>query len=880
MSPVKPSFHLLPACLALCCCCANVNALERYVSPSGGHVTPFTNWVNAATNIQDAIDAASAGDLIWVTNGLYVTGGKVMAGDLTNRVALDKALTVQSVNGWRVTVIQGTGATNGLSAVRCAWLTNGATLKGFALRGGATRTSGDTYTLQSGGGVWCASSNAIVANCALRSNAANSYGGGAYRGTCVNSLLAGNNSRFFGGGSYGGILNNCTVVSNFYMGTYQAKHTNSIVYSNAGGNYSGGMFSYSCTTPLPSGTGNITNAPQFYADGVHQLSTSPSRAAGTNLVTGTDIDGQAWANPPSIGCDEWQPAPLIVFQPEVQLTSETVGFAVGAVVAGQEPFACWWTRDGAPIEDDGHYSSAHTTNLVTTGIKDFDAGDYQVVVSNAFGMATSAVVQLTIHYVDAACTSPSPPYLSWSTAATTIQDAIDAASPGVIVLVTNGVYATGGKTMAGDLSNRVALTKPLAVVSMNGPAATVIQGAWDPTTTNGDMAVRCAWLTNGAVLSGFTLQGGATRATGDSFALQSGGGVWCASTNAAVISCVIASNAANYGGGGCYQGRIINCRIVGNRSQLGGGLYQANPQNCFVSGNTALQQGGGAYESMLVNCTVADNCATFGGGGISGGTAQNCIVYYNTSPLSSWPFNWDSSTLFFSYSCTTPSKSGAGNITNAPQRLDEVHLAVTSPCRGAGSALYASGTDIDGEPWADPPSMGCDEVWEEAITGPLSVSVEAFCLGPAGEIAERAILTLVGTVNGRASRVAWSFGDGSVLTNASHLSTSHVWTNAGDYTVTFTAYNADHPDGVSTNLFVHVVPLELPVLATSGMSSNGFQLTFNTQYFIYYVVEYATNLTPVVVWQTLTSRFGTGGEIEVWDASTANAARFYRVRIP
>src|SRR5262245_30120005 len=104
-------------------------AIDRYVSPVGGNVPPFTSWSDAATNIQEAIDAASAGDVVWVTNGAYATGGKVMAGDLTNRVALDKALTVRSVNGVVATTIQGQWdptSTNGPGAIRCAWLTNGA----------------------------------------------------------------------------------------------------------------------------------------------------------------------------------------------------------------------------------------------------------------------------------------------------------------------------------------------------------------------------------------------------------------------------------------------------------------------------------------------------------------------------------------------------------------------------------------------------------------------------------------------------------------------------------------------------------------------------------------------------------------------------------
>src|SRR6267378_4508566 len=71
-------------------------AATRYVSPLGGHTPPFTDWATAATNIQAAIDASTAGDLIWVTNGFYYTGGKAIAGTLTNRVAVDKAVKVQS----------------------------------------------------------------------------------------------------------------------------------------------------------------------------------------------------------------------------------------------------------------------------------------------------------------------------------------------------------------------------------------------------------------------------------------------------------------------------------------------------------------------------------------------------------------------------------------------------------------------------------------------------------------------------------------------------------------------------------------------------------------------------------------------------------------
>jgi hypothetical protein len=511
-------------------------------------VSPFADWSTAATNIQDAIDASSDGDQIWVTNGIYQTGGRVMAGDLTNRVALNKAVTVQSVNGPWVTTIQGAGATNGLAAVRCAWLTNNATLIGFTLKWGATRLNNDDTG--NGGGVWCASSNAIVANCLIVSNAAYQYGGGIYRGTLNNCLLRGNSGALTGSAAYRANLNSCTVVSNGYLANVAvsvSRLTNCIVYYNPGGNSSGSTFSYCCTTPGASGAGNFTSAPQLFADGVQLASTSPCIGAGTNVTTGTDIFGNAWANPPSVGCAEATGAPLVT-KSQIQLTSDPVGFTVGnSAIAGQPPFTCWWLKDGAPLQDNGHFSSTQTTNLVATGVSLADAGYYQLVVSNTFGVVTSAVAQLVIHCVDIAGTNPIAPYSTWATAATNIQDAITASVAGDIVLVTNGLYATGGKSMDGVITNRVSVDKAIIVQSVNGPTITIIQGTWDPTSTNGPGAVRCAWLTNNATLSGFTIRGGATRSVTSSInQSMNGGGVWGTSNNATVYNCIVATNSASY----------------------------------------------------------------------------------------------------------------------------------------------------------------------------------------------------------------------------------------------------------------------------------------------------------------------------------------------
>lgn len=902
-------------------------------------VVPYLTWATAATNIQDAITASAAGDIVLVTNGLYATGGKSMDGLITNRVSVDKAIIVQGVTGPNATIIQGAWdptSTNGPGAVRCAWLTTNATLSGFTLRGGATLASGG------GGGVFAFITNkspsATVANCVVTHNTAGYYGGGAYGvwlNNCVittnsasaaaggagggaygcslkncvvtanvstsagggvdncnlqNCAVTGNTSIYYGGGAYSSTLINCTLTGNRVGGSgigggvAYSTLTNCIVYANfAGSNSSTNnslscTFSYSDTDPLPSGAGNMDVDPQLLADSVHLTATSPCLGAGNaSVVTGTDIDGQPWDNPPAIGCDEWQPAPVVAVQPGFQINSPAHGLTFNVVVAGQSPFSFFWSKDGAPIQDDGHYSSSGTANLVVNHFGPDDAGHYQVVVTNAFGTVTSAVAQAVIHAVDAAGINPVPPYSTWATAATNIQDAVTASGVGDIVLVTNGVYSTGGKVMAGDLTNRVVLDKAVFVSSVNGFAGTVIQGAWDPASTNGPGAVRCAWLSDGAVLNGFTLRNGATRATGDPYSggpLESGGGVWCTSTNGVVSDCVLTNNVAIYGGG------------------IGYGTLN----NSLVAYNAAIY-GGGAYYATLNNCTVVNNYGTtpiIGVSGYGGGTCD-CIVHnsivinnydgwFYPVGIDNYYYDISYSSARYSYSCTWPLVSGTGNLNGnnaSPQFLDLFHIASTSPYRGMGSALYTSETDLDDELWANPPSMGCDEVVVSNLVGPLSVNLLASqtnLLVSAPNLFPPSHTGLFqGIITGRASSIAWSFGDGMTITNSS-ATKAYYWTNTGDYAVTFTAYNNDNPGGVSTNIVVHVLLPDVPQLQSPILLTNGFQFQFPGQSNANYTIQYTTNLTPPVAWQTLqTIYYNYQDVIQVNDPAWTNTARFYRV---
>jgi hypothetical protein len=173
--------------------------------------------------------------------------------------------------------------------------------------------------------------------------------------------------------------------------------------------------------------------------------------------------------------------------------------------------------------------------------------------------------------------------------------------------------------------------------------------------------------------------------------------------------------------------------------------------------------------------------------------------------------------------------------------------------------------------------MGCHEVVQSDLVGPLSVQVASF--------STNLIVNQLGgysaIITGRAAWVKWAFGDGVTVSNTG-ASAIHSWTNAGNYTVTFTAYNNDNPAGVSASQLVTVQQPVAPQLTLPVLTTNGIQFQFNGQTnpdnAVQYTVQYATNLIPPVSWQTLgTIYFNHQSTLQISDPAATNATRFYRV---
>ena len=574
------------------------------------------------------------------------------------------------------------------------------------------------------------SAGGALFNCALISNSTPGSGGGSYKSGLTNCSVVAN----IGGGAYGGILANCWVVSNTVStavnaatlvnctvvrnsggavgGALSCTLINSIIYSNFGSNITGCTLNYSCSTPLPgSGIGNISTDPQL-TDFRHIFATSPCRGAGSAAYThGTDLDGEAWANPPSIGCDEYHGRGSLAISLQVTYTNLAEGYAASFAtqVTGSVAGVKWDFGDGTIVSN--VFFLSHSWSFPGSFLVTFTAYN----LDNPVGVSTSVVVHVLaqpVLYVSQGSLNPVAPFSTWDTAATNIQDAVDSASfVGSLVMVSNGIYAGGGRAVPPFmLTNRLVVSNPIVIRSVNGQAATIIQGYQLPGTTNGDGAVRCVWLGDGATLTGFTLIGGATRITGDPTNEMTGGGIFCATTNVVVSNCLIMGN-SGYEGGGTSGGTFNSCLILSNvASTAGGGGFLSVFNNCLLARNAA-NLGGAVDAGTLSGCTVVSNYAG-GLGSTGGGTyfchVNNSILYYNTQrSFGLTSYNYSVSTL--NSCCTAPlppltgSFGGLGNTTAVPSFVNfaagDFHPQSNSPCINAGNNAYVTGaTDLDGNP--------------------------------------------------------------------------------------------------------------------------------------------------------------------------------------
>jgi hypothetical protein len=329
----------------------------------------------------------------------------------------------------------------------------------------------------------------------------------------------------------------------------------------------------------------------------------------------------------------------------------------------------------------------------------------------------------------------------WNVTATrqydTIQDAIDDANDGDVIILTIGTH-TGGGNRDVDFGGKAVTVQSADPNDADIVASTIIDCQGSVPDAHRAFRFFRSEDTN-SVISGLTITGGGGSLAGaincfgssptirnciirDNSMHDHGSGIYCGwGSDPVITNCIITSNTfttVGYGGGiYCYisSPTITNC-IITNNSALGEGRHgggiccwgdhqtgsDAIVANCIVTGNSADHRGGGlyAYRSapLFVNCTVVGNTSLEAGGIGSFDQANpyviNCIVRDNRAPdgnqlalinsLRVWPAE-EITEMTVSYSniedgqsgvCEDPNMIlhwGEGNIDLDPNFLDAGH---------------------------------------------------------------------------------------------------------------------------------------------------------------------------------------------------------------
>lgn len=716
-----------------------------YVSTTGDDEANGYSWATAKRTIQAAVDIVAVGSTIVVDDGVYDTGSRIVAGSLPNRVVINKAITVQSLNGPGGTIIRGTldpDDTVGDGAVRCAWVGTDAQLIGFTLTNGATRAAGDLHTQQSGGGLWCEGGAEII-DCTITGNFATLLGGGTYGGTLLdcritNNLaeprnngssngggaangdltncrltgnvadlgggasgclmegceLIGNIARNYGGGVLQGVLNHCVLTGNRAEnqdggGAYQAELNHCVLTGNEAAN-GGGAYDSTLSNCLVTGCNAVSGGGGAYGGTLNNCTLTGNHATGEGGgVSSANLNNCiVYFNTADGGASNANH-----FNSSFNHSCTTPSVSGGGNIAGDPQFVNAAGGDfrlllGSPCVDAGD------NGVQTFGPGDLD--DNQRIVHCTIDMGAYENQESVITwYVAPGGSDLNNDGSSWANAKATIQAAIDVAVDCDIIMVDDGVYNVGGRTVGVHaLPNRIVIDKPLTVISRNGPEHTIIEGVGPV----GPVAVRCAYVGVNATLSGFTLRNGATLATqtGAAFFEELGaGGAYC-EAGGILENCILSDN-SGVSPGAVYGGVLNRCHLINNHAtNWGGGARSSTLNNCLLTGNSADLSGGGVYQGTLNNCTLTENSAVNDGGGAAFATLNNCIAYFNLAPLDP---NHLVSTL--SNSCSVPSPSGAGNIPHDPEFVNppagDFRLRATSPCIDLGDNSTAPGPgDLNG----------------------------------------------------------------------------------------------------------------------------------------------------------------------------------------
>lgn len=679
-------------------CIGSPNVL--YVNASATGANDGSNWSNAFTSLQDAINNAICANEIWVASGTYKPGlletdSFIIPNNITILGGFNGTETTASERNWseNLTILSGdlnndNTSNSGDSHTIITLNENNVTLDGFIIENGYADDDSDNSQVaigRAGAGIYIRNAENInINNCIFKNNTA--YGNGINNGVGGAIINFGNssttttisNSLFFdniataGGGAIsaesGSLATiNCTIANNIashgggihiFAGNVTA--TNSIFTNNSGSN--GNINNGGANSPIVShclffnitsgnngsippnvndGGNNIENTDPIYVDGYKLTDSSPAIDAGDNnfIDLTEDLDG----NP--------------------RIYNSTVD--LGAY----------------------EFFIACENSVMVTSTADSGPGSLRHVIENACDGTTIS---------------------------------FDPALNGSSIILTSG---------------EIFIDKPLTFFG-NGIENTIIS------SNNNSRIFNIQSL--GTIIDGIHFQNGNVPTTGG-LEQTSGGAIYASEANMIISNCKFTSNTASIGGAIAFHGVqpqsgevladitmselvIFNTTFQNNSAATGGALETryANTtiENVLFSGNKATSQGGGMYlftsTTTVTNITVSGNYADNYNGGIfayvpsSGNigesfTMTNSVVSGNDAGFA-FPNMGQCTSCDISYSLNGDfNNTGVGNLmmTTNPAFVNPI-LANTAPNLNGDYALTTSSPLVNAGTNATIPDINLD----------------------------------------------------------------------------------------------------------------------------------------------------------------------------
>jgi len=146
-----------------CAWCGDYYAARNGQTPS----FPYTTWESAALHIQDAVNAATTNDTVWVGAGRYTAPPNFTNFGGSNVVFINRPLTLRSSNGVPAsTVIDGQGSCRGIAVRYVTTTSNQVVIDGFTISNCFATNIGGGIFFQSFETVW----TGVVRNCIISDN--------------------------------------------------------------------------------------------------------------------------------------------------------------------------------------------------------------------------------------------------------------------------------------------------------------------------------------------------------------------------------------------------------------------------------------------------------------------------------------------------------------------------------------------------------------------------------------------------------------------------------------------------------------------------------------------------------------------------------------